>query len=154
MLESRVLLLRPAVAGQPRVIADAESGKPVGFTRLIYRPGWWDRVFGPVLFVHEREEEPLVFSVRRCVIWTQREVRDAEDERIGYLGPGSIRDRNRLLYAQTQADKEGLVYLCVNGAILAKVRHASAGLELSFTKVIEADPFAKMLVLAAALFQA
>jgi hypothetical protein len=154
MLETPVLLLRPTVVGQPRVIADAVSGKPLGFARLQpdAQRGWLGSLLGSILAIHEQEEEPLVFTVRRCLLWTQREVRDAEGERVGYLGRGTIRDRNRLLYAHTRFDEEGMVYQCVNGAVLAATRPTPPGLELSFTKVIEGDPFAKMLLLAAALF--
>ena len=87
MLETHVLLLRPAVAGQPRVIADAARGKPVGFARLQHdgERGWLGSLLGPILAVHEQEEEPLLFTVRRCFLWTQREVRDAEGTRVGYV---------------------------------------------------------------------
>jgi hypothetical protein len=155
MLETNVLLLRPAVAGQPRVIADAATGKVVGVARV--QPGSERGLFaallGPVLAVHELEEEPLVFTVRRCFLWPQREVRDAEGERIGYVSPRAVRDRNRLLYAGMRREAGGVAYQCVNGAMLATTRHTRGGVELSITDVIRADPFAKMLLLAAALLE-
>ena len=155
MLETPVLLLRPAVAGQPRVIADAASGKSVGFARSQHdaERGWLGSLLGPIVAVHEQEDEPLLFTVRRCFLWTQREVRDAEGERVGYVSARTIRDRNRLLYAEIRRDADGVAYQCVNGSVLGTARRTPEGLELSFAKVIEADPFAKMLVLAAALFQ-
>lgn len=155
MLETHVLLLHPADAGQSRRIADAATGKPVGFARI--QPGtergWLGLLLGPTLAVHEQEEEPLLFTVRRSFLWPQREVRDAEEVCVGYMSRRAIRDRNRLLYAEARPHAAGVSYQCVNGALLAITRDTSTGLELIFKEVIYADPFAKMLLLAAALLQ-
>lgn len=156
MLETRVLLLHPATPKGTRAIVDGASGKPVGFARP--RPdverGWLGSLLGPLLSIHEQEEEPLVFTMRRCVLrWTQQEVRDAEEERVGFVTRSAIRDRNHFLYAITRPSAEGGVYQCINGAILAAMRRTPAGFELAFAEVIETDPFAKMLLLAATLFQ-
>ncbi len=150
MLETRVLLLHPNSAGRPRPLADAVTGKPLGFAR--WQPDverrWLASLLGPVLSVHEVDEEPLVFTVRRCLLWTQREVRDAESERVGYVSERAVRDRNRLLYARLRLESKGIVYECVNGASLATTTRTSDGLELSFAPTVEHDPFAKMLLLA------
>ncbi len=154
MLETRVLLLRPTVVGQPRVIAGAADGQPVGFAVCVSRPGWWDRTFGPVLCVHEQEDRPLLFTASPCWWrWSQWEVLDAEGERVGYVRKRSIRDRDGVLYAYPSSDGDTIVYRCVNGETLAATRLTREGVELSFAKVVESDPFAKMLLLAAALFE-
>src|SRR5262245_31822489 len=87
MLESHMLLLRPP-AGGSRVIVDAVRGAAVGFAR--WQPaserGWWGGLFGPVLCVHEQEEAPLVFTVRRDRLWwMQQAVHDAEGGCVGYV---------------------------------------------------------------------
>ena len=154
MLETRELLLRPTAGGQPRVIAGAADGKPVGFAVWVYRPGWWDRLFGPVLYVHEQEDQPLLFTAHPCWWrWSQREVLDAEGERVGFVRKRHIKDRRNVLYALSLSDGAEVVYRCVNGEILAATRLTPDGVELSFAKVVEFDPFAKMLLLAAALFE-
>lgn len=155
MLETRVLLLRPETAGRPRAIADGATGQPLGFVcrQADRERGWLGSLLGPLLSVHEQEEEPLVCTVRRCLLWTQHEVRDAEGERVGYVGGRSVRDRNRLLYAWPRTDGGTVVYQCVNGVAVAATRRIPEGLELSFARAIEPDPFAKMLLLAAALGQ-
>jgi len=154
MLESQVLLLRPP-AGGSRVIADAGRGSPVGFAR--WQPpegGWWGRLFGPVLCVHEQEEAPLVFTVRRDPLWwAQRAVYDAEGFCVGYVTGRGVRDRNHLLYAQAQPGGGGVVYEGRTGEPLASAVPTAEGLELTFTQRVERDPFAKKLLLAAALFQ-
>jgi hypothetical protein len=154
MLETRVLLLRPTVSGRPRVIAGAGDGRPVGFAVWVFRPGWWDRTFGPLLCVHEQEDQPLLFTAHTCWWrWSQREIVDAEGERVGYVSKRVIRDRRGVLYANSLPDGDKVVYQCVNGEMLAATRPTQEGLELSFAKVVESDPFAKMLLLAAALLE-
>jgi hypothetical protein len=136
------------------VIAGAADGQPVGFAVWLHHPGWWNRILGPVLCVHEHEDQPLLFTAQPCWWrWSQREVLDAEGERVGFVRKGSIKDRYNLLYACSRPDGDEIVYQCVNGEVLAAMRFTPAGVELSFANVVESDPFAKMLLLAAALFE-
>jgi hypothetical protein len=107
-----------------------------------------------VLHVHEQEEAPLVFTVRRdCLWWAQRAVCDAEGQCVGYVSGRSVRDRNHLLYAVPRPDSDGVVYERPGGEPLAATAHTADGLELAFTDRVERDPFAKMLLLAAALLE-
>jgi hypothetical protein len=156
MLETRVLLLHPAISGRRRAIIDAASGEQVGFalTQPDLERGWFGSFLGPQLAIHEQEDEPLLFTMRRCVFrWTQYEVRDAEGERIGFVMGSAIRDCNRFLYATLRMRSDEGVYQCVNGATLAVMRPTAEGRELAFAKVVEMAPFAKMLLLAASLVQ-
>src|SRR5262249_11438678 len=153
MLETRVLLLRPA-AGASRVIADAASGAPVGFARWqrAAERGWPGRLLGPVLYVHEQEEAPLVFTVRRdCLWWAQHAVCDAGGQCVGSPRGRSVRARNHVRYAVPRAEGGGAVYQRPGGEPLASAVRTPEGLELTFAARVERDPFAKMLLLAAAL---
>jgi hypothetical protein len=162
MLETRVLLFPSAEpqtalwpAAQPRSIADAENKTTLGFALWQSEASrWWTWWHWPVLSVYEQEEAPLVFTVRRAGLWgLQHEVRDAEGQRIGTFDRNAIYDRNHLLYARARSNGEGVSYENLAGEALASMRPTPEGMELTFTKLIETDPFAKMLVLAAALFQ-
>jgi hypothetical protein len=155
MLETRMLLLSPALDGQPRAIADAETNAPRGFALWQSETNrWWTWLRPPLLSVHEQEEAPLIFTVRPCgLLGRQQEVRDAEDQRIGYLDGTAIRDRNYILYAQARLNGNGIHYENPGGDTLAIMQRTPEGTVLTFTKLIEADPFAKMLLLAAALLQ-
>jgi hypothetical protein len=156
MLEPRALLLRPAAAGQPRVISDIVNKEPLGFAswQCNRKSGWWNRWRAPVLYVHEQEEAPLVFTVRRRgILWPRHEVRDAEGERVGSIRERFVRDRNNVIYARARFSGSETVYENRLGAVLAITRQTPAGLEVTFEKILEGNPFAKMLLLAAALLQ-
>src|SRR5690242_8426117 len=96
ILEQTVLLLRPGTAppaGQ-RAIQSADGRRALG---LAYwrspRSPWW-RFRPAVLAVHEDDDQPLLFTVRRrWPIFPTREVRDAEGLRVGWVGPAGARDR-------------------------------------------------------------
>jgi hypothetical protein len=152
MLESPTLLLRLA-AGNSRAIADPASGAQVGFASRLQdaERGWWARLFGPILCVHEQDESPLVFTVRRSWWWWGRVVHDAEGERVGCVTRRCVRDRNHLVVAVTRRTGRGVVYERPAGNALAETVDTPEGTVLTFTKAIEGDPFCKMLLLAAAL---
>lgn len=155
MLESHVLVLHLTADGS-RAVVDGATGTAVGFTRC--RPaseqGWWRCLLGPVLNVHEQEEEPLVFTVRRSLLWwTQREVLDAEGMLVGYVSGRTLRDRAHRVWAWARGDGDEVVYEGAGGDAFASLRRTAAGIELAFAKRVEEEPFAKMLLLAAALLQ-
>src|SRR4051794_24242174 len=87
MLEHRTLLLCPRGPDGARAILDAETGAPIGSVRHEPGPWWWPGA--AVLAVHEHEDAPLLFTVRRR--WglpPRREVYDADGHRVGDLiGP-------------------------------------------------------------------
>ena len=156
MLETRVLLLCPPAADGSRVLADAATGAAVGCAE--WHPateyGWLHSLLGPVLHVSEAEEKPLVFTVHRSLLWwTQREVWDAEGDRVGYVTGSTVRDRRHRVWAWAHPSGEGIVYMGASGEDFASIRHTSQGIELAFTKYVERDPFAKMLLLTAALLR-
>ncbi len=72
---------------------------------------WW-RVFGrDVLAVHEHEDEPLLFTVRRA--WSllpRREVRDADGQRVGSLLGRLVQDRYGQTLAAVQCGEDGGVF--------------------------------------------
>ncbi|HEY7154310.1 MAG TPA: hypothetical protein VH575_10170 [Gemmataceae bacterium] len=150
MLEQRVLLLRPRTASAVQAIADGESGAPLGFARWqAETPSSWRRLFGrSVLAVHEQEDEPLLFTVRRA--WSllpRREVRDAEDQPIGSLLGRLVQDQHGRVVASLQ---DG-VFRSPRQHILAELVSAPDGLRLCFHAGVADEPFVKMLLLAAAL---
>jgi hypothetical protein len=155
MLEQRVLLLRPPDPSGRRLITDPATGAPLGFARRHCPTGsrWWQRL-RPVLAVHEHEDEPLVFTVRRC--WTLlpvREVREAEGRRIGLLQGTLIQDGfgQNLAVRLWGPDRKRTVYRGPDGLDLAELAPGASGLCLTFPEALDSDPFLKMLLLAAAL---
>jgi hypothetical protein len=150
MLEQRVLLLRPRTASAMQAIADGESGAPLGFARWQEEtPSSWRRLFGrSVLAVHEQEDEPLLFTVRR--VWgllPRREVRDAENQPIGSLLGRLVQDQHGRAVASLQ---DG-VFRSPRQHVLAELFSAPDGLRLCFHADVADEPFVKMLLLAAAL---
>ena len=91
MLESPTLLVRPSDPSGVRAIVDTATRKPLGYARPGRRP-WWG--LGPaVLEVHEQEDEPLLFTLRRGWGLTPRhEVRDAEGMPVGLVDGRFLRD--------------------------------------------------------------
>jgi hypothetical protein len=158
MLEHRVLLVRPrtssSVGPSPRppvqAIVDGDSGAMLGYARWETEPApWWRRMFGGgVLAVHEQEEEPLLFTIRR--IWgliPRREVCDADGQPVGTLLGRLVHDR----YGRPLASLENGVFRDANQHALAKLSSSPEGLRLTFCDDIAGEPFVKMLLLAAAL---
>jgi hypothetical protein len=153
MLEQRVLIVRPPDGFGLRPIV-GETGLALGYAW--WRPPrapWW-RLRPKVLAVHEQEDEPLLFTVRRC--WpflSSREVRDAEGRRIGYLRGGRIRDRigRHLARVELGAGTGAYCFRLGDGQPLAEVTLSDEGVRLVFGAAVEHDPFAKMLLLGGAL---
>jgi hypothetical protein len=149
MLEHRVLLLRWRTASALQPIVDGDSGVPLGYARWQTPCRWWRRLFGGTLLaVHEQEDEPLLFTVRRGgSLWPRREVRDAEEQPIGFVLGRLVHDRFGRLVAALQ---DGL-FRNPHQRILAEMNSTTDGVRLTFGDDIAGEPFVKMLLLAAAL---
>jgi hypothetical protein len=155
MLERRELLLRSDRPGTDCSILAADTGAPAGSAR--WRPPsgpLWRRLLGrAVLEVREDEDEPLLFTVRRCISLLPRyEVRDADGCCLGFLvGPWilDVWGGRRVL---RQAEADGAVrFVSPRGDRLAEVRFEVDGRRLRFGERIDDEPFVKMTLLAAEL---
>jgi hypothetical protein len=161
MLEHHVLLVRSRTASptgampepQVRAIIDGDSGAVLGYARWETEPSpWWRRMFsGSLLAVHEQEEEPLLFTIRRA--WgfiPRREVCDADGHPVGSLSGRIIQDR----HGRHLAVLVNGVFRDANQHTLAELSTTPEGLRLTFGNGIAGEPFVKMLLLAAALLVA
>jgi hypothetical protein len=150
MLEHRVLLVRPRTPSSIQLIVDGENGAPLGYARWEAEPSpWWRRVFRRrVLAVHEQEDEPLLLTIRQSWSWLpRRHVCDAEGNSVGSLYGRVIDDR----YGRPLASLENGVFLGPDRRLLADLVSTVDGQRLTFSDDIAAEPFVKMLLLAAAL---
>ena len=150
MLEQRVLLVRSRTASAVQAIVDGESGAALGSVRWKSEsPSSWWRLFGRcVMAVHEHEDEPLLFTLRRA--WSllpRREVRDAENQPVGSLLGRLVQDQHGRAVASLQ---DG-IFRSPRQHVLAELASAPDGLRLSFHADVADEPFVKMLLLAAAL---
>lgn len=149
MLEHRVLLLRSRTSSI-QAIVDGDSGVALGFahwTPTAPRP-WWRLLGRGLLEVHEQEDEPLLFTVRRT--WSllpRREVRDAEEQTVGVLLGHLIHDR----FGRLVAALENGVFRNPYQRDLAQLTATNEGMRLTFGDDVVGEPFVKMLLLAAAL---
>jgi hypothetical protein len=153
MLEQQLLVLRPRQAPTPQTLVEAVSGAPLGFTRWRAPGNWLSHWFvGPVLEVREQEDEPLLFTVRRCWSFATRYlVCDADDTPVGVVYGAQLLDRLGRLFTVLQREGERLVFRTSSGCLVAEVESVEETRRLSFQAVVEHQPFAKMLLLAAAL---
>jgi hypothetical protein len=153
MLEQQLLVLRRRPAALPQTLVEAATGAPLGFTRWRARADWLTRrLLGPVLEVREHEDEPLLFTVRRCWSFAARYlVCDADDQVIGVLDQAQLLDRVGRLFTVRQREGERVVYRSTSGCPLAEVEAVDETVRLSFHADVENQPFAKMLLLAAVL---
>jgi hypothetical protein len=131
-------------------IEDAHTGVLLGSARPAVRRLRWLPT-PPILEVREAEDAPLVFTIRR--VWSlQRrfEIRDADGYTVGTLtGPiVSRRGDYRLAVRDTDGDFHGN-----DGSLLARTTREKGGMEIRFAESMAADPFGKMLFLAAVLRQ-
>jgi hypothetical protein len=152
MLEESELLLGQPGRDAGRDIA-AASGAPVGSARWRPpgRPAWW-RFGRRVLEVREHDDEPLVFTVRRCWgLLSRYEVRDADGHGIGYvLGPW-LQDSYGGCLAVCRPEAGGV--LAPDGDVLAAVSNGGGATRVRFASSAAGDPFLKMMLLAAALLR-
>jgi hypothetical protein len=153
MLEQQLLVLRPNSAPMPQTLVEAVTGAPLGFTRWRTRGSWLTRWFlSPVLEVREHEDEPLVFTVRRCWSFAARYlVCDAEDLPVGMLDRAHLLDRLGRLFTVRQREGERVVFRTTSGCPVAEAEPVAETVRLSFHATVENQPFAKMLLLAAVL---
>jgi hypothetical protein len=147
LLEQPILLIRPA--GLPGRLLLETPTAAVGFAT--WQRGCW--VWRPALRAHEQEQAPLVFTVRRRGLLLRRwEVSDADDDFIGVAGARCILDRWSRPAMVVRADGiQGGRILGTQGELLAEWSACEAGVELRLHPLVQHDPFAKMLVLAAVL---
>jgi hypothetical protein len=155
MLEHSTLLVRPRGAAPVQAIVAADTGAPLGLARWTggEAPPWWWPFDNRVLAVHEYEDEPLLFTVRRC--WglvSCQEVRDAEGHRVGTLAGSRVRNRfGRKLAVLCREGRGTWAFRGLGGEPLARVTGDERGRQVAFGPGVEGDPFAKMLLLAAVL---
>jgi hypothetical protein len=152
MLEQQLLVLRPRPAPTPQTIVEAAGGAPLGFTR--WRPaGRLTRLFlGPVLEVREQDDEPLLFTVRRCWRFAARhQVCDADDQPVGEFDRAQLLDRLGRLFSVRRREGARVVFRTPSGCPVAEAEPVEEGLRLSFHAAVDNEPFAKMLLLAAVL---
>ena len=161
MLEQGVLLLRPwtaipAAGGEERAVHDPATQTIVGWVRRLPKSrGWrgWFRT--PRLQIHEAGDEPLLFTMRR--IWgipPRWEVRDADQQRVGFVRRGLIQNRfNRgLALVELLGGTRGVrFHNGYEGVELARLLPQSGGAELTFAPACGDNPFVKMLLVAAAV---
>jgi hypothetical protein len=153
MLELAQLLLQFPDAKALQGVVDPSTGAPAGFVRP--RPsGLWQRWFvGPVLDVYEHEDESLLCVIRSGRFPRRRLVYDADGRWVGAVMGRRLEDRHSCVVAlrETDGGARSDVFRDAEGRPLATLQSGRDGVRLSFTEAIAGDPFAKMLVLAAAL---
>ena len=160
MLEEPALLLRSQEAvgppSAPRVaILDAATAAALGSAcwhggrgRLAWLR-WWAP---PLIRVHESEDEPLLMTLRRS--WGSRWlVQDADSIPVGRVYGRVLLDRRGVGIAglrRTDSTEEGC-YENALGQALAVTTPQPSGIQLTFLPEAPASPFARMVLLAAAL---
>jgi hypothetical protein len=149
LLEQTVLLLRPPDAAGRRLLL-AESGQPVGFAHQLDQ-GWWSW-WRPAVAVHEDEDQPLVFTVKRCfTLLPRREVIDGDGELVGVIALPWLFDRWGNLAGEVRAPHGGSGVFQANGSVLAEWGPWGDTLRLEFKPAVRKEPYVKMLLLAAIL---
>lgn len=149
-----MLLLLAPDSTATQVVVEPSTGAPLGFVRP-RRPGFWLHLLGlRLLEVHEHEDASLLCTIRRGLLWPYRRlVYDAEGVLVGAVrGPHLEAPPGRVFaVSKPDPDRRGEAFLDADGQALATLRPGKEGVSVTFTEAIAADPFAKMLVLAAAL---
>jgi hypothetical protein len=158
LLEQSILVLVRSPTGEWSF--HAVSGQAVGFASSGRRRSflrWWS--WGRLLWgVHETQDRPLVFTVRRC--WGIRpwyEIRDAETRRVGLLLGRLAWDRlGRRVALRVTLVEQGTAgrierFLQPDGTPIAELEWSGAEGRLGFLLPGSENPFTRMLLLAAAL---
>jgi hypothetical protein len=154
MLEQSALLLRPWAAGadgvRSRAVFDPTANTPLGLARTRSDsarlwPRWLNR---PALEVYETEDESLLCTVQRSWGWGPRwSVREADEQLVGSVRGPQVLDRLGRTLAVLHCGR----FVDSAGIELGRLERCGEGLRLSFAVWLEGDPFARMLLLAAAL---
>lgn len=146
-LEQETLYVRRSATGERHLLT--ENGTLVGVVRRL--PHWW-----PALETRESGDEPLLFTLRRAwTLWPAWDVCDAEGERVGRLIGERVLDRwdHPLARRVAAAPGRGGAYHDPLNLVLAWWLDDPAGTRLTFRPTAQADPFLKMLLLAAVLLE-
>jgi hypothetical protein len=152
LLEQAVLLIAETDAAGKRYLL-APSGEPIGFAHW-RRPGpWWLPWRRRLLAVHEQDDEPLVFTVRRALSLTPSlQVQDADNEWVGSVTPPWLLDRwGRPAAELIPLAHGGGIFRTMQGEALADWMPGGSIVRLGLHQPAWADPFLKMLLLAATL---
>ena len=150
MLEHRILLVQPRTTSDVQPIVDGDDGAPLGFVRWSPETtgGWWLPFGRCLLAVHEREDEPLLFTLHRA--WSllpRREVHDADGQLVGTLLGRVIHDR----YSRPVAAFGEGIFRNAYKRVLGELHATAEGWRLAFSNDLAGEPFVKMLLLAATL---
>lgn len=161
MLESSTLSLGPwsppsETASARREIRDAPTGRHLGLARWLIppRPGWrgWFRL--PILEIVESEDESLLCTLRRSWrLLPSWDVLDADGRFVGSTRWGILYDplgRRFAEFLPPVGDHVGS-FLDPSGQHVGSLIRKDGALQLAFGPAIQEEPFAKMMVLAAAL---
>jgi hypothetical protein len=153
MLEVPGLLLRPPGPDGARAIVHAGTRQPLGFACRRPAQGLSRWLSGPIIEVHEEEDAPLLLTIRSPWRWSSHhQVRDAEGYLVGSLvGRFVFNEYDRCIAAASQVGDVRLVVRSPKGEALAELETTPDGVRLDFRPELAIDPFAKMLLLAAAL---
>jgi hypothetical protein len=171
MLEHQSLLVRPwtwpakpppgrqareAGPGAVRAILDQDTGWQLGLARwqLPARSPWLAWLSRPLLTVHEIDDEPLVFTVRRLWALTPRwEVCDADGHSIAVVRRGWVLDRfgGCLAWIEPVPEADGFRFHGRDGRELAELNRSGNDLRVRFADDLFGEPFVKMALLAAVL---
>jgi hypothetical protein len=154
MLEQNRLLLARWGPDGVRAITAADTGRPEGFACWRSRAGepWWRRLGRPVLEIREHEDQPLLFTVRRCwSLWPNYEVRDADDRLVGFVLGSALYDHAGRSLATRHEANGAAVFHDVRGEPLAHWQPGPDCDSLAFLPPVQDNPFVKMVLLAAVL---
>jgi hypothetical protein len=147
MLERGSLRVREPGADGSRLIEDAATGAELGTARPAPRP-WW-LPLRSVLEIRETGDAPLVFTLRRgWPLLLQREVRDAEGRPVGRLLGPLVEDAAGRRLAILGPDGS---FRRPNGVTAARLTAEKGCITIRFEGETDADPFGRMLLLAAVL---
>ena len=134
-------------------IVAGQTQQLLGFAERLDRGArHWRWAAYPILAIHEAEDEPLLFTIHRLWGWRSTlEARDADGLRVGTIRLGFVWDRHGNGLARLVSGTDGTQFRGAGGEELGTLRQETDSLLLSFAPVLDSDPFAKMLLLAAAL---
>lgn len=158
MLERARLILGPweTAPGPPeRPILDGHTERVLGVVRRrSVRPAWLRWTARPVWHVLEAPDESLLMTLHGSWIWQRScTVYDAEPRLIGALRGGRLFNHDDRFWAQSRSHSERGAgrFVSAQGLELASFHPHAQGTLLAFQPLLEGDPFAKMLVLAATI---